>query len=116
MAQTTTEILFPQTSYNGSNSLIRGTKQAAAAYYLGNADLQTVTWNLTSVTGLITIQASLVTSPVESTDNDWFTVYQLSCNNTTQNGYTNINGNFVWLRAKIAGFTQGVIQNVKVSY
>lgn len=116
MAQTTTEILFPQTAFTGSNNLIRGDKKAAAAYYLGNADLQTVTWSLTSVTGLITIQASLITSPVESNDNDWFTVYQFNCDNLTQNGYANINGNFVWLRAKIAGFTQGVIQNIKVSY
>jgi hypothetical protein len=116
MAQTTTEILFPQTAYSSNNNLIRGAKKAAAAYYLGNADLQTVTWSLTSVTGLITIQATLTTNPVETTDTDWFTVYQFNCDNLTQNGYTNINGNFVWIRAKIAGFTQGVIQNMKVSY
>ena len=116
MAQSTTEILFPQTVYTTTSNLIRGDKKPAAAYYLGNADLQTVTWNLTSVTGLLTIQASLSTNPSATTDADWFTVYQLSCTALTQSGYTNINGNFVWLRAKIAGFSQGVIQNVKVSY
>ena len=115
MAQSTTHLLFPQTSYS-TQSLVRGIKRPAAAYYLGNADLQTVTWNITSVTGLITIQASLATNPVESTDNDWFTVYTLSCDNLTELGFTNINGNFVWLRAKIAGWSQGIINNIKVTY
>jgi hypothetical protein len=116
MAQSTVQLLLPQTPFDGSNYLIRGDKKPAAAYYLGNADLQTVTWNLTSVSGVLSIQASLVTDPVLSDDNDWFTVYSNTCNNLTESGYANINGNFVWLRAKISSFTQGVIQNVKVSY
>lgn len=116
MAQSTVLQLFPQTASTGTNNLIRGEKRQAAAYYLGNADLQTVTWNLTGVTGTIVIQASIATNPVETDDNDWFTVFTLPCNNLTQTGYTNINGNFVWLRAKISSFTQGVIQNMKVSY
>lgn len=116
MAQSTTLILFPQTSFSGSNNLIRGDKKQAASYYLGNADLQTVTWNLTNVNGTLAIQASIATDPTETDDNDWFTVFTLPCTNLTQTGYTNINGNFVWIRAKISSFTQGVIQNVKVSY
>lgn len=115
MAQTATYILFPQTTFS-AETLIRGEKRPAAAYYLGNADLQTVSWNLTSVTGTITIQASLVTDPVLTNDSDWFPVYTKICNTVTETGYTNISGNFVWLRAKIAGFTNGTIQNVKLSY
>jgi hypothetical protein len=116
MAQTSTLILFPQTSFNGSNYLIRGAKQPAASYYLSGANLQTITWNLTSVTGTLTIQASLVNSPNESTDTDWFTVYTFSDEMLTEISYTNITGNFIWIRAKISSFTNGVIQNVKVSY
>ena len=116
MAQATVQLLFPQTSFHGSNYLIRGEKKPAAAYYLGNADLQTVTWNLTNVTGSLVIQASLATDPVLTDDNDWFTVYSLACSSLTESGYANVNGNYVWLRAKISSFTQGVIQNVKVSY
>jgi hypothetical protein len=115
MAQTATYILFPQTTFS-AETLIRGEKRPAAAYYLGNADLQTVSWNLTSVTGIITIQASLVTDPVLTNDSDWFTVYTKICSTVTETGYTNVSGNFVWLRAKIAGFTDGTIQNVKLSY
>lgn len=115
MAQSTTQLLFPQTAYS-SQTLVRGDKKPAAAYYLGNADLQTVTWNLTSVTGTIVIQASLADNPVESTDLDWFQIYTLICDNRTEISYTNITGNFVWIRAKIQGWTQGVINNVKVTY
>lgn len=115
MAQTSIHILFPQTSA-GADNLLRGTKSPAASYYLGNADLQTVSWSLTNVIGIITIQASLVTDPVLTNDNDWFPVYTKTCSSTTETGYTNISGNFVWIRAKIAGFTQGTIQNIKLTY
>ena len=115
MAQSTTELLFPQTAYT-NQSLVRGAKKPAAAYYLGNADLQTITWNITSLTATIVIQATLATNPAEDTDNDWFPVYTLVCNNLTQISYTNVTGNFVWLRAKIQGWSQGVVNNVKVTY
>jgi len=115
MAQATTEILFPQTAYT-TQSLVRGSKKPAAAYYLGNADLQTITWNITALTGTIVIQATLASDPAETTDNDWFTVHTLICNNLSQISYTNITGNFVWIRAKIQGWTQGVINNIKVTY
>jgi hypothetical protein len=116
MAQATTLILLPQTSYNSTSvvgNAITGSQTQAAAYYLGNKDLQTVTWGLTSVTALISIQATLAETP---TDDDWFTVYNLSCVDLSQNSFTNVTGNFVWLRAKVTGFTTGVIQNIKVSY
>lgn len=115
MAQSTVQLLLPQTAYT-TQSLIRGDKKPAAAYYLGNADLQTLTWNVTSFSGTIVIQASLVTNPVLSTDDDWFPVFTQVCNNQTQVSYSNITGNFVWLRAKIQGWTQGVINNIKVTY
>jgi len=117
MAQATTLQLLPQLSFN-YQSVVGGTytgeKHPAASYYTGNKDLQTLTWNVTTVTGLITIQASLVENPNDTSD--WVTVATVACNNTTQTRFQNINGNFVWLRAKVTGFTQGVIQNVKVSY
>jgi hypothetical protein len=116
MAQATTLILLPQTVGGGNNNLIRGTRQPAAAYYLANKDLQTVSWNVTSVTGLLTIQATIAEDPSANNDSDWFTVYQTSFDNTTENGYTNLDGNFVWIRAKLAGFTGGVVQNIRVSY
>ena len=127
MAQATTLILLPQTSYNSPSVVgnsITGDQMQAAAYYLGNKDLQTVNVKLTAVTGNIVIQATLATSP---SDSDWFKVYELEANaNATPNSapqlasnasiYTNIEGNFVRMRAKIEDFNNGVVNFVKLSY
>lgn len=129
MSQTTTLVLLPQTTWIGNVSSVpvydvTGTKQPAAAYYLANRDLQTVNINLAGVTGNIYIQASLATAPQES---DWFNVYKVEANaaapaNSLGNiaAYTNtavnIEGNFVWMRAKIENFANGIVQFVKMSY
>lgn len=118
MAQATTLQLLSQTSYTNS-TIIRGDKQPAAAYYMGNQDLQTLNWSLASFKGSIYVQATLASNPNIINDDDWFTVYEITGNTTTGAGYYNLNGNFVWLRAKVsfadyAG--SGVIQYLKVSY
>lgn len=128
MPQSTTLILLPQTSYlnpgNGAPYTVTGNTQPAAAYYLGNRDLQTVNINLTNCTGNIVIQASLATTPGAS---DWFKVYELVANaNATPNSasqlasnasvYTNIEGNFVYMRAKVEDFQGGTVNFVKLSY
>lgn len=128
MSQTTTLILLPQTSYlnpgNGAPYTVTGNSQPAAAYYLGNRDLQTVNINLTNCTGNITIEASLATTP---TSTDWFKVYELEANaNAASNSapqiasnasvYTNVNGNFVYMRARVVDFQGGLVNFVKLSY
>lgn len=128
MPQTTTLILFPETAYNGGGTAnvytLTGNTQPAAAYYLGNQDLQTINIKLTEVTANVVIQATLATTPAE---NDWFKVYELNANwqapaNTTPNinsnaiMYTNIEGNFVYMRAKIEDFAHGIVQFIKLSY
>jgi hypothetical protein len=128
MSQTTTLILLPQTTYvnpgNGASYTVTGNSQPAAAYYLGNKDLQTVNISLTNCTGNITIEASLATTP--GTD-DWFKVYELEANaNAASNSapqiasnasmYTNVNGNFVYIRAKVKDFEGGIVDFVKLSY
>ena len=128
MSQTTTLILLPQTTYvnpgNGSPYTVTGNSQPAAAYYLGNKDLQTVNISLTNCTGNITIEASLATTPGS---NDWFKVYELEANaNAAANSapeiasnaamYTNVNGNFVHIRAKVKDFQGGLVNFVKLSY
>jgi hypothetical protein len=128
MSQTTTLILLPQTTYDGGGNsnvyTVTGNSQPAAAYYLGNKDLQTVNINLTNCTGNITIEASLATTPSST---DWFKVYELIANaNAAANSapqiasnasvYTNVNGNFVYMRAKVKDFAGGVVNFVKLSY
>lgn len=128
MSQTTTLILFPQTAYvnpgNGAPYTVTGNSQPAAAYYLGNQDLQTVNMNLSGCTGNIVIEATLAASPSST---DWFKVHELIANaNATPNSapqlasnasvYTNIEGNFVYMRAKIEDFAGGVVNFVKLTY
>jgi len=128
MPQSTLLQLLPATSYinpgNGAPYTVTGNSQPAAAYYLGNQDLQTVNFKLTNCTGNIVIQASLATSP---TNDDWFNVYEMNANaNATPNSipqlasnasiYTNIEGNFVFMRATITDFAGGTVNYVKLSY
>lgn len=118
MSQTTTLILLPQTTYrnpgNGAPYTVTGNAQPAAAYYLGNRDLQTVNINLNQVIGNIVIQASLATNPDAT---DWFEVYTLEAtSNANVSTYTNINGNFVYMRAQVVDFQGGTVNFVKLSY
>ena len=117
MSQVTTLILLPQTVYinpgNGAPYTVTGNSQPAAAYYLGNQDLQTVNYSLVNCTGNIVIEATLASSP---TDTDWFKVYEFEAVTTNTSAYTNIDGNFVYVRAKIEDFSQGADNYIKISY
>lgn len=128
MSQQTTLILLPQTTYaNPGNSApytVVGNTQPAAAYYLGNRDLQTVNISLTNCVGNIVLEATLASSPTET---DWFKVYELEANaNAAANSlpqiasnakmYTNVEGNFVYIRAKVEDFNYGAVNFVKMSY
>lgn len=115
MSQATTLILLPQTAGQGVG--VTGDKQPAASYYVASRSLQTVTWGLTTFKGTLYIEASLVENPTNNSD--WFVVYTLATGNSTltQNGFTNIEGNFVWLRTRIDPFElNGVVQYIKVTY
>lgn len=127
-SQATTLILLPQTSYvNAGNAqpyTVTGNSQPAAAFYLGNRDLQTVNLQLNQVTGNIVIQATLADHP---TDIDWFDVYTLVANASAPANtapqiasniamYTNIEGNFVGMRAQVRDFDNGTVEFIKLSY
>lgn len=95
------------------NDLTIGQPQPAASYYLANRSLQTLTWSFNNVTALVTIQATLTTNPL---DNDWFNVYSYNLDSATDISYYNLPGTFVWLRAVVQNFTQGIISYIKVTY
>jgi hypothetical protein len=122
MSQTTTLILLPQTTYNGGGTAniytVTGNAQPAAAYYLGNQDLQTLSYSFTNVTGNLEIEATLASEPGSG---DWFKVYEVEADNNSNTNstitqYQNITGNFVYMRAKIKDFANGVVQYVKLTY
>jgi hypothetical protein len=113
MSQSTTLILLPQTAFNGTNNTITGSKFPAASYYLSKQNLQTVSWNVSTFTGTISVQGTLAEDPAVG---DWFTVLNIVGSNTTQLTFSNVSGNFVWLRLIVTGFSTGTINYVKVSY
>lgn len=117
MSQQTTLILLPQTVYtnpgNGAPYTVYGNTQPAAAYYLGNQDLQTVTMGLNNVTGNIVIEATLASNP---SNTDWFKVYEFEAVTSNTSTYTNIDGNFVFMRARVDDFSNGIINYIKMSY
>lgn len=121
MSQTTTLILLPQTTWssnvaNGNSYTVTGNSQPAASYVITPKALQTVNVNLNNVHGNIVIQATLATSPGES---DWFKVYELVADsnaNANASTYNNIEGSYVYMRAKVEDFSQGVVNFVKLSY
>jgi hypothetical protein len=128
MSQATTLILFPQTPYinpgNGAPYTVTSNSQPAASYYLGNRDLQTVNISLTNCVGNVVIEATLASTP---NDTDWFRVYELEANAyapansapqiaSNARMYTNIEGNFVYMRAKVEDFQNGGVNYVKLSY
>jgi hypothetical protein len=128
MSQTTTLILLPQTSYlnpgNGAPYTVTGNSQPGASYIIASRSLQTVNINLTNCTGNITIEASLASTPAAG---DWFKVYELEANANAANDspqqlasnasvYTNIDGSFVYMRAKVVDFNGGLVNFVKLSY
>jgi len=118
MSQSTILELLPQTTYNGGGTAnvysLTGNAQPAAAYYLGNQDLQTVNIKTTDFSGNIVIEATLSSN---SSTSEYFEVYKVAnCANANISAYHNIDGNFVYLRAKIQDFQWGVVNFIKLSY
>lgn len=122
MSQSTILTLLPETVYKNDGTAqpydVTGDTVQAASYYLGNQDLQTVSFSFSEVTGNLVIEGTLASTP---SDDDWFKVYEVSANNSANTNanlksFTNLTGNFVYMRAKINDFNHGVVNFVKVSY
>ena len=105
----------PSGNYDGSSQDWASDAQEAANYYRGRGGLQTVLINVTNFVGEIVIEATL-DSIAETAI--WFDTYTYSSPVTpiTDIHPTNIQGNFVWLRARVVGFDGGTINSVTVSY
>lgn len=111
----TTTYGTPSGNYDGSSQDWSGERQKAAAYYGGFGDLQTIAIYLNGFQGLIKIEATLDSDPVQ--DSAWFRVYEFNSITTTTNNFsTNITGNYTWIRANIEQFSAGTIARIMISY
>ena len=111
-------------NYDGSSTWFYSDAAKGDGFYGYSDGLHTVSWQLTGFTGKITIQASLVETPV---DTDWFDVTLVDPAGTasgTLQTYTtesshkayNFTGNFVNVRASITDFTAGTINKLRFNY
>ena len=105
----------PSGNYNGSSTSFIGNAIPAANFYGGQGSAQTAIIHTTSMVGVITIEASLNELTREAL---WFEVatYGNSTTPVTSTQAINIEGNFVWLRAKVTAFTYGTINSANVVY
>jgi hypothetical protein len=101
----TVSIMYPN---NTSTMMVYvSDKVKGDGYYGGSDGLHTVTYTCApTFVGTVTMQASLAAVP---TDADWFTVPNTDVRYTTFNDrststvdYYNFQGNYVWLRSRVA--------------
>jgi hypothetical protein len=121
MAQTytvlgTTEHGVPSGNYDGSSQDWTSDPVQAADYYRGRgSSTQTVIFRLDSFVGRIVMEATLDS---EAQDASWFEIYSIGDPVVPLTDYhpATIAGNFVWVRARVELFEDGVIQFVTISY
>lgn len=105
----------PSGNYDGSSETFVGNAIPAANYYAGQGVVQTVTYNTTSLVGVITIQATLQDNTPQAM---WFDIdaFGNASVPTTDTHANSIIGNFTYLRARVSDFTAGTITAVTASY
>lgn len=121
MSQNTIVVLLPNTPHSGGEGnvyAIVGEPKQASSYTVALRNMQTVSWNLSNnFIGNIVIQASLDTTPTPT--GNWATIHTIITPNPPNpvfNGFVNLQGNYVWLRAVATNWTQGTIQQIVASY
>jgi hypothetical protein len=121
MAQNTLVVLIPNTPHLGNENNVQaltGSAKQAADYYISLRNMQTISWSLTTnFSGNIHIQASLDSEPSDT--GNWATVYTIITTSSTSpvyDGYYNLQGNYVWLRAIVTNWTVGTIRQITASY
>lgn len=101
----TVSIMYPNST--STVMIYVSDKVKGDGYYGGSDGLHTVTYTCApTFVGTVTMQASLAAAP---TDADWFTVPNTDVRYTTFNDrststvdYYNFQGNYVWLRSRVA--------------
>ena len=105
----------PSGNYDGSSTTFIGNSIPASNYYAGQGSIQTLTYSLDSLVGVITIQATLQNDTPQAA---WFDIN--TCGNasvsTTIIQANSVIGNFSHLRAVVTDFTAGNITSVTAAY
>lgn len=129
---TTTSLVYPNT---GTTALSYTSERLKGDGYYGSSDgFHTIQTQVTNFIGTIEVEGTLSTTPSTS---DWFkidltttisgidTTGAITSSNIQSITYTNATsniklynfvGNFVWIRAKISGWTAGTVNGIKFNH
>ena len=125
------EILIPRTVYGTASGFYDGSTpdwvdaaRKAVNYYRGRGHLETVWINVRDFKGVITIEANLDLEPGTPELDDyatslaWIKVATFGDASSIVTDYHPIviAGNYTWLRARVEGFENGVIEAVTLTY
>jgi hypothetical protein len=105
----------PSGNYDGSSTSFDGDGVKSVGYYRGQGSLETVRFEVTGFEGVITLQATLDQHWPAA---DWFDVYTYDSSGAPSSDtfYTNITGNFVWVRVHVTDFVAGTINSITLAY
>jgi hypothetical protein len=110
----TSETILTQNTHTGDSSVetVTGSNFRGDGYYGRSDGVHTVQYDYVGLTGTISIQATLATTP---TDNDWFDVHTYTAAQETSTKYVNFTGNFVFVRAKLV-YTDGTVNSIRLNH
>ena len=99
---------IPSGNYDGHSATFFGNAIPAANYYMGQGTVQTVPVIQANLIANVTLEATLNDKPEQAA---WFAVSTVGNVANAQTGTATITstGNYVWLRARVDGFTAGTV-------
>jgi hypothetical protein len=119
----TTQTIISTTVYGQANGNYDGSSQdwisnavTAANYYRGQGSVQTVLFSVTGFEGIMHLEATLDSNPDSAA---WFETFAYGDGSSIPlSDYhpESIQGNFVWMRVRVAGFAGGTINTVTITY
>ena len=106
----------PSGNYDGSSQDWISDAVTAANYYRGQGSVQTVLFSVTEFEGDMILEATLDSNPDSAA---WFETFVYGDGSTIPlSDYhpESVQGNFVWMRVRVADFSGGTINTVTITY
>ena len=97
---------------DSTTETVTGEKYKGDGYYGRSDGLHSVQYTYSGITGVISIQGTLATTPVEA---DWFDVHTYTATQETASKIASFTGNYVWVRAKVV-YTDGTIDSITLNH
>jgi len=111
------EIILSENNHTAStNNVLTGDAFKGDGYYGRSDGLHTTQYDLVDFAGIVKIQATLAVEPAEE---DWFTVLEKDHSDsslTSGSFIDNFTGNYVWVRARIEGWTDGTVNSIRLNH